>query len=272
MTKLISSTQNKELTAVRRLYERKYREQERKYIIEGVRQLEEAAQAAAGLETVYFAPKLLSRARGETLLASLRQAGVRCVEVTDAIFAQMANTETPQGILAVVRRTETDLAALTAPKNPLLVVADGLQDPGNLGTIIRTADAAGADGVITLPGTVDLYGPKTVRSAMGSLFHLPVWPADDTASFLSAMQAAGVRLIAGDAAASQSYDAVDLRGRVALVVGSEAAGPSEAVRAAAAAWVKIPILGRAESLNVGVAASILLYEAVRQRKKTIPAR
>lgn len=267
MTKIISSPQNKEWKDVRRLLERKYRNREKKYLIEGVRHLEEAVGAAACLETVYYAPKLLQRSRGEELLTALYREGVRCVEVSDAVFSQMADTDNPQGILAVGRWKEADLAGMTAPENPLLVVADGVQDPGNLGTIIRSADAAGADGLVTLPGTVDIYNPKTVRSAVGSLFHLPVRQEDDIASFLAAVQAARMRLIVGDAAADRHYDEVDLSGRVALVVGSEAAGPGEPVRAAAAATVKIPLLGRAESLNVGVAASILLYEAVRQRKK-----
>lgn len=269
MAKQISSVRNREVMAVRRLYERKYRLQERKFIIEGIRQLEEAARAAANLDTVYFAAKLRNRSRGEDLLVSLRQAGARCVEVSDAVFAQMADTNTPQGILAVVRWTETTVSEMTAQKNPLLVVVDGVQDPGNLGTIIRTADAAGADGVITLPGTVDIFNPKAVRSAMGSLLHVPVLQAEDAVTLLAQLKTAQVRLIVGDVAAAQDYDAVDWRGRVALAVGSEAAGPGAAVRSMAAVAVKIPLLGKAESLNAGVAASILLYEAVRQRKKTI---
>ncbi len=265
---LITSVQNREVKMVRELAERKHRDAAQRFAIEGVRLVEAALAAEAKLETVYYAPKLNASDRGDALLREIEAAGVRTVEVTPEVLGRLADTDSPQGIVAVVTYP-TEETELPFAADALLVLADGIQDPGNLGTIIRSADAAGADGVLVTAGSADIYHPKTVRATMGSLFHLPVVRVADPAAVITKLQARGFRFLIGDIDTELVHYDADYTGGVILGVGGEAGGASPAVLAAADAVVKIPLLGRAESLNAGVAASILLYEAVRQRRKTI---
>lgn len=250
---------------VRRLANRRFREREGRFLAEGVRFVEEALRSGWTVEMVIYCPLLTSSERGCALLREAREAGVTLQEVPDSLLVELADTETPQGVIAVIRRPVVDLAAaIESGKNSFLVLVDGVRDPGNLGTIIRAADAFGAGGVVLLKGTVDLYNPKTLRSTMGSLFHLPVVMAE-RAEAIDRLIKAGFRLIVGvPGGIVPLYDA-DLDGQVVLVVGNEASGAGTDVLELADGVVTIPMPGRAESLNVAVAAGIMMYELVRRR-------
>lgn len=267
---MLQSKQNPHIKYVRRLARRKFREQEGKFIIEGVRFLEEAVQVDWPLELVLYTGGAAEQARAGRLLDKLRRRGVPLLAVDDKLFRELADTESPQGLLAVACAPavgDTDPRVWAAEGRDLLVLVDGLRDPGNLGTVIRCADAAGAGGVLIIKGSVDPYNTKTLRSTMGSIFHVPLYPVPDLESLLSRLQDAGWKLVVGEPAAGKLIHRCDLTGRVVLVVGSEADGVSDPVCRAAWERVRIPMPGRAESLNAGVAAGIMLYEAVRQRTR-----
>ncbi len=229
--------------------------------------MEEALAAGLPFEFALFDSQLASRPQGRPLLEALRGAVPRgaLVEVTPAVLRAVADTDTPQGVLAAVKLPGWTWEDLWRRPDPLVLVIDGLRDPGNLGTLIRSAEAAGAAGVVVSRGTVDPTNPKTLRAAMGASFRLPVL---ETASGIEAarlLRRRGVRLVATDPRASRPVFAADLTGPVAVAVGGEAAGLGPGLRAAADEVVTIPILGAAESLNAAVAGAIVLYEAVRQR-------
>ena len=185
--------------------------------------------------------------------------------VNQALFKRLGDTETPQGILAIVRRKKWDVREVLGKESPLFVVLEDLQDPGNVGTILRTADAAGAAAVFVSKGTADLYSPKVVRSSMGSLLHLPVLSFPTVGELAPVLQKKGVRLIAAHLKGEKTPWETDLTGSLAILIGNEGAGLSEEAAKMADSLVKIPMPGQAESLNAAVAAGMMLYESIRQR-------
>jgi TrmH family RNA methyltransferase len=254
---VITSTTNPKIKFVRALQaKRADRESEGLFVVEGVRLVEEALQAAAKPDLVLYTPH--PDPRVEAAVQELASRGAQVEAVSPAVLAAASDTQNPQGLLAVVPMPALPLpAALT-----LALVLDGLGDPGNLGAILRAASAAGVQAVFLAPGTVDPYNPKVVRAAMGAHFHLPLvstgW--DDLAR-----QLAGLDLWLAEARAGTAYSSVDWRRPSALIIGSEAAGPSTPARRLAANQVHIPMPGPAESLNAAIAAAVILFEAARQR-------
>ena len=186
-------------------------------------------------------------------------------QIPDDLFRTISQTETPQGIAALVELPAFKLDECLTAEGAILLIACGLQDPGNLGTILRTSDALGVAAVLTVKGTVGLFNPKVVRSSGGALFRLPVFPAVDRAELMGQLRDAGVRTIAADSEAGISLPEMDLRGRIALFIGSEAAGVSPQIAEQASARVRIPMKPGVDSVNAAVAASIFLYEVQRQR-------
>ena len=187
--------------------------------------------------------------------------------MSDSVFAELCDTRTPQGVLAVVRRqTASPEEVIRRGQTPLLIITDRLQDPGNLGTILRSAEAAGATGILMSADTVDLYNPKVVRATMGTIYRLPAAVTETAEEAVRLCRAAGVRTYAADLSASIPYDTADCRIPCAFVIGNEGAGISQAVREESDARVHIPMAGPTESLNAAVAASVLLFEAARQRR------
>ena len=268
---LITSGDNPRIKYFKRLVKRRFREAEGKFVVEGVRFVEEALASAMSVETVIFSSKLLQNERGNALLLEIYNSGIALLEVTEEIMESLADTATPQGVMAIVKAFEADLEViLTSTQKHLFVLVDGIQDPGNLGTIIRTADAAGADAVILTRGTVDLYNPKTLRATMGSVFHLPIIPVGEAVQTAKFLLQSGVQLIVGMPQTNRPLYSVNLTGSVVLVVGSEAVGVSEEVKLLPCTMANIPMPGRAESLNAAVAVAIMLYEAVRQRSALMP--
>lgn len=243
-----------------RLRQRKTREREGLVLVEGIRAVEEALSAGAEATFAVTAPRLLSLAGGEELRDALARSGVETVETDDAGLAHLADTEHPQGVLLVCRQPDSDAAAVRSQAR--LLVLDALQDPGNVGTLIRAATAFALDGVVVLDGTADPWGAKAVRASAGMVFRVPlVQTTWDEA--LARFRGVGVPLLVADAKGADVTD-VPREGGWALAVGNEGAGPRDELRHEAAAVVRIPMPGPAESLNAGVAGSILLYALTRR--------
>ncbi|AEF94063.1 tRNA/rRNA methyltransferase (SpoU) [Desulfotomaculum nigrificans CO-1-SRB] len=262
---IITAAQNPKIKYIRRLAQRNFREKERKLVVEGVRLVEEALQSGWRTESFVYTYEAVQNERGSRLLELAQRKCAQTYQVTAHIMSQLSDTETPQGVLAVLWQPDYVLADVLPGQPPLVVVVDGVQDPGNLGTIVRSADAAGASGVVLLKGTVDIYNPKTIRATMGSLFHLPVVTAEDVDGALAYLASAGVTLIVGDPVLGEPIFKANLKVPVAIMVGNEGAGPRADLNRFKHVKVNIPMPGRAESLNVAMATSIMLYEAVRQR-------
>jgi RNA methyltransferase, TrmH family len=256
------------LTLARDLRRRKARERQGLFVAEGVRAVEELVRSPLAIVGVLLAPQLADAPRGAALRASLAARGSELSDVSEREFASAAETEAPQGVLAIGEIPDRSLASLTAGPRLRLLVLDAVQDPGNVGTIVRTAAALGADATVALPGTVDLWNAKVVRSAMGAQFHHPAFAGtwDAVEAFLAAH---GIPLWAADAngepvgtlrAAWRTSSGGGAPGPLALVVGNEGAGLSQLVLARASQRVSIPIAPMIESLNVAVATGILLHE------------
>lgn len=243
-------------TLIRALQTRKNRERRGLTLAEGVRLVEEVLAAGVPVTAAVTAPALEATPRGAALAAALRAKVPRCETVEDRALADLASTEHPQGVVAVIEPRSWRLAGL--PTSGVLLVLDAVQDPGNVGTMLRTAWALGAVGVVALPGTAELTNPKVLRGGMGASFRLPAVAAP-TEEFLSWLGQRGGRLVVSAADGTPLNALSAGSGLTALVVGNEGAGCSPAVAAAATATVAIPMRAGAESLNVAVAAGILLH-------------
>ena len=233
-------------------------------VLEGVKLVEEALAAGLSILEAAVASRFLATPRGAALVARLSAAEVEVREMTDEVLAAVSDVEQDQGLVAVARRREFPESALLSGV-PLVLVAAGIQNPGNLGALLRTAEAAGATGAI-LAGCADAWSWKALRGAMGSTFRLPHLRTDDALSALSRLRAAGVRIYATASTRALPHDQADLRGPSAVVLGNEGAGLGQELARAADATLSIPMAGAAESLNVAVAAGVLLFEAARQRR------
>jgi TrmH family RNA methyltransferase len=246
------------LTLARDLGRRKARERSGLFVAEGVRAVEEVLASQVGVRGVLSGPQLADASRGRALLETILNRGVAHETVSEREFASAAQTESPQGVLAIGEIPALSLSELAVGESLMLLVLDGVQDPGNVGTILRTAAALGATATVALPGTVDLWNAKVVRSGMGAHFKHRCLHAgvDDLAGFL---RAKGVTLWGADARGT-AIGAQSRPPRLAIAVGNEGGGLSEAVREMASSLVALPIEGSVESLNVAVATGILLYE------------
>ncbi len=245
---------------LRTLRQRRAREDEGLFLAEGVRAVEDLAASPLAVRFAVAASSLEDTPRGRALAASLRARGVPVHPADERDLRAWADTETPQGVLAVAEIPRAGLDAIALEADPAVVlVLDAVQDPGNLGTLVRTAEALGAAGVVSLPGTVDAWNPKSVRAAMGSSFRLPVAEAgwDALAPWLERHGAVAVATAVGAPLAGA------LPRRAALVLGNEGAGVSPETLRRAGLTVGIPLRGRAESLNVAAAGAILLHELLR---------
>ena len=266
---MITSHRNPRVKYLRSLQVRKYRRRERRFLIEGIRIVEEALDRDAPLETLVYSPELLVSERGRAMLD--RVEARRHLVLSGEVFASLSGRDQPQGIGAVVRIEDLSLGDIPPSHDMLVVVAHQLRDPGNLGSLIRTADAVGATGVIIVEPAVDLYDPETVRATMGSLFALPIVRLDDESALIrwyEETRATGLPLfvVASSAHAEVLHFDVDYCRPLALLVGSERHGLPAFMREASDAVVRLPMEGRATSLNVSAAVAALVYEIVRQRR------
>jgi TrmH family RNA methyltransferase len=232
--------------------------------VEGVRLVEEALAAGVPIQGAVIAAELERTARGASLREDLEKHAVPIEAVSGRVFAPLADTESPQGIVAVIEPRRWTVDDLKVDTGGAVQVIDGVQDPGNVGALLRTAHGLGARGTIVLRGTADILGPKTLRAAMGANFRHPVVPLDD-AAFIAWTTAHSVTLWATAADGVPISRVKRGAGPVGVIVGNEGAGIRPALNAVAAQRVAIPMAGGAESLNVAVAAGILLYEVLRGR-------
>ncbi len=232
-------------------------------LLEGPRLVAEALDAGVAIREAIAGPR--GEERSGALLAMLAAHGVPVSRLDDALLASLSETETTQGILAIAERPATSLAFLDAPR-PLVLVAVAIQNPGNLGALLRTAEAAGVAGAFLTRGSADPFSWKALRGSMGSAFRLPLATGLELEAVLERLRERGVPTVASSAEAATRYDAFDWSGPAALLLGNEAAGLPAAVARAATATVSIPMAGDVESLNVAAAAAVLLFEAARQRR------
>lgn len=257
---LLTSPANERLKHARRV--RDGREPELIFV-EGERLAEEALRAKLSLTACFHVPE--PSPRGQQILTALRVRGCPFYAATEAVLATISDTVHSQGLILLAGRPATGLQPMLLAEQPLIVGLDAVQDPGNFGTIVRTAEAAGASGVLALKGSVDAFAPKTLRSAMGSAFRLPI-VAGASGALLAQVQAAGVSIVGTVMDAELSYTDFDWRQPALVLFGNEARGMRPETLAQCTTRVRIPLQAPVESLNVAAAAAALLFEAARQRR------
>jgi len=263
---LITSVQNPRVKQIVRLRQRSHRDTEGLMIVEGFRELRRALDNQYRPVDLFYCPDLFQGANEPGLIDRCREAGATLFECSRPVFEKIGYRDRPDGLLALGPQIRRTLADLSLPVNPLLVVAEAIEKPGNLGTILRSADAAGVHALIVCDRCTDLNNPNVVRASIGTLFSVPVAEAASPET-LDWLRARGIRILAATPHAEADYFDVDLSGPVALVVGAEQYGLSDLWMKAADLQVRIPMLGQADSLNVSSATTLLLYEAVRQRRR-----
>jgi TrmH family RNA methyltransferase len=257
---VITSTRNERVAAALRLKKRTFREREGRFLVEGAQAVGEALANAGALVRLYHAEQ------EHPLVERARAAGVELVSVSHDVMAKLTSTVTPQGLLGIAPFVDTELASLSSELG-CVAVLHTVRDPGNAGTVVRSADAAGAGAVVFSSASVDVYNPKTVRASAGSLFHLPVVRGVETADAIAHLRERGRRILAMDASGDADLYELDLSDPVAFVFGNEAWGLPAEVAELADATVRVPIAGRAESLNLAAAATICLFEWARHQRQ-----
>lgn len=255
-----SNTKIKHITAL--LTKTKARRQEKSFVMEGARMFTDAPMQY--IREVFCTEEALQKADGRLMqkLKILDGEG-RLFLITPELLKKISDTEHPQGVLCIAAMPPE---RIPEPENPLYLLLENIQDPGNLGTMIRTAEAAGCDGVIMSRGTVDLYNPKTVRSTMSSIFRMPCLRTDDFQNLIERLKERGVSVFAAHLDGKRNYDQVSYTGGTAFLIGNEGNGLTASAAAAASQKILIPMRGEIESLNAAMAAGILLFEAARQRR------
>ncbi len=250
------------------MQKRSARWSERAFVVEGPELLRTALAAGLPIESIYIAPEANAIADVQAVCQQAVDTGARLFPLAAGVLERVSDTVTPQPVLAVLPMVEHDEAQLTAAptSGALLVVMVDVRDPGNAGTVLRTADAAGARGVIFSGDSVDPYNAKTVRASAGSLFHVPFFVQNDAPALAAALAATGYRTLATTATGGQDYAQLDWIVPSAVFLGNEAAGLDPDVLNAISTTLAIPMEGQAESLNVGVACAVLCFEALRQRR------
>jgi len=262
----IESTKNPRVKMAAKLRKGKVRSETRQTLVEGYREICRAFESGWNFKELYFCPELYLSCGEDALVEKICQRGVATFRCSEAAFRKMSYRDTPDGMMALSPLVGKTLAELELPENPLLLIAEDLEKPGNLGTILRTADATGVDAVIACDHKTDLNNPNVIRASIGTIFFMPVAEAS-TKETLEWLKKRGIRSLAAVPGAGQEYTDVDMTCGTAVVVGAEDEGLSDVWKTGADLKVGIPMLGKNDSLNVSTAAAILLYEAVRQRRK-----
>lgn len=266
MREIINSEQNQRIKFLKKLYRRKTRRQMGLLVLEGFRIIEEALKSQVVFDSIYMTPEFYENEEGKWVVAEFerRFATSNLILVRENILNSIADTRTPQGIIGVVQERKYELADVFAAKE-LLLLLDRIQDPGNMGTIIRTAVAAGAGGIIILKGSVDIYNLKVLRSTMGAIFKIPLIQEVELEDFLGLLKESEYKLVSTDLSAEQYYYQLDYREPLILAIGNEAAGLREELLLNSDYRIKIPLLGDIESLNAAIATGIILYRFVENR-------
>ena len=257
---MITSVSNQQMKRIKELLNKsKQRKKEKCFVAEGIRMVAETP--ADRLEKIYVSESFYKNPpelRGLDLSKALI--------VDDQVFRQVSDTQTPQGIMAIVRQKENSLEDILKQPNALLLFLENIQDPGNLGTMMRTAEGAGVTGIILSRESVDIYNPKTIRATMGSLYRMPFVYVDDFCGTVQLAKSQGIRLYAAHLKGKNTYDGEDYRQPTGFLIGNEGNGLTKEAADSATDYIRIPMGGQLESLNAAVAAAVLMYEANRQRR------
>ena len=262
----ITSTANPRVKAVVGLRDRRTRDALGSTLVDGAREVGRAIAAGVRVTELFSCPALAGSDDAQSALAAAAAAGIVPTTVSPAVLERLAFGDRSDGLVAVIRTPPTDLGRLALPARPLIVVAEAVEKPGNLGAILRSADGAGADAVIAADPRTDLFNPNAIRASLGTIFNVPLASASTEAT-IAWLTAAGIAIVVARVDGAVAYDSIDFRGPVAIVLGSEALGLADAWSGPAAGAARLPMLGIADSLNVSAAAAILLYEARRQRDR-----
>lgn len=257
---MITSTSNAQVKRLLQLQKKsKARNEEKVFLVEGLRMFAEVPQER--VEKVYISESLYNKKKQELDLSKFS------VEIlSDTVFQYVSDTKTPQGILCIVAQQKYNIDEILKIENPHFMVLDNLQDPGNLGTIVRTAEGAGVDAVFLSKESVDIYNPKTIRSTMGSIYRMPVIYVEDLLEILATFKKKGIKSYAAHLDGKNTYDKEDYQSGTAILIGNEGNGLRDEIANAADIWVRIPMQGQVESLNAAIAASVLMFEVYRQRR------
>lgn len=256
---MITAASNKRVkNLVNIIQKARARKEQGVFVTEGIKMFLEADLEQ--IKEVYVSQSFYEKGKGEDKLEKCHYE-----ILTDELFRKVSDTQTPQGILCVMKQYHYRLEDLLKEENPLLLILEDIQDPGNLGTMVRTAEGAGVHGVIMTKGTVDIYNPKTIRSTMGSVYRMPFLYTEDLEKVITALQTKGITLYAAHLQGEKYYHELDYTKGTAFLIGNEGNGLKEATAQSADIYMKIPMAGRVESLNAAVASVILMYEAARQR-------
>lgn len=243
---------------IRSLHRRKIRDEKKKFFVEGIRIVEEAIQEDVNIHYVVISD---SFGRHHPIVQSLVDKGIDIYISKDKMMRELSDTDTPQGIMAVMDYVES----LPNLDEDMIVILDSIQDPGNMGTILRTADAVFVNRVIVSKGSVDVYNPKVLRSTMGSIFRVPIERTDNLVNSIIQLRHEGYKVIATHLRGEKNHYDVELKNKIAIVVGNEANGVRDEVVSVCDELIKIPMRGRTESLNASVSAGVVMYEALRQK-------
>lgn len=267
---IITSTQNPKIKQVYRLRERSERDETGLFLIEGFRELKRAAGGGIYFEALFICPEFFLGENEPALIAEIRETGAEIFLCAPNVFEKISYRDRPDGLVGVARQMRLGIQDLASKvmkdKNPFLLVAEAIEKPGNLGSMLRSADAVGVDGVIVCDRCTDIYNPNVVRASVGTLFTQSVVEAKGVET-LHWLREHGIKIVAATPSAKQEFTEADLTGPIALVVGTEQLGLTEGWMHACDIQVRMPMLGVADSLNVATAATLLLYEVLRQRKR-----
>lgn len=266
--KIITSVTNPKIKIVKALKDKKNRNEKGLYFIEGIRFFEEAIieteKSNVEIEEIFISDSFSNEILNNLIEKTNYKNNLNINVVPNKLFLELSDTSNPQGILAIVKMKRWKLEDILF-KEKLILLLDSVQDPGNLGTIIRTADAAGFSGVIASKGTVDIYNPKVLRATMGSVFRIPFIVTENLSKIILELQNLNIKVYGAHLDGKTSLYNTDLKKDVAIVIGNEGAGMSEEVKSVCDGLLKIEMLGRVESLNASVASGIIIYESLRQR-------
>lgn len=260
---MISSTSNGQVKQVINLLNKaKSRRENKVFVVEGVKMVLEAPKDR--LEKIYVSESFMESHKNG--LDGIQWDNPKVEVVSDHVFKQMSDTKTPQGIMAIIKMQESSLSEIVGGENAFVMVCEDLQDPGNLGTIIRTGEGAGISGVILTKNTVDIYNPKTIRSTMGSVYRVPFLYTDNLEEMIAQMKLLGVKVYAAHLNGNNSYAKENYSNKCAFLIGNEGNGLKDETAALADRLIRIPMEGEVESLNAAISSAVIMYEVNRQRR------
>lgn len=263
MPSIISSKKNKHIKFARSLMRKKYRDITNHFLIEGKKIIEEAISFAASIKMIFISSENIDNYEIKKILNTCKDMDIPIYQIDELIFKEFSETESTQGIIGIVEKTKHNFNSILNKDELKLIVLEEIQDPGNLGTIIRTADACSYDCVALSKGCVDLYNSKTIRATMGSLFHLPIIIDLDIVDSINKLKSRNILTIGSSVTDGIASYNIDFKEKFALIIGNESIGLSQQALDLVDKKINIPMPGNAESLNASIAAAILMYESIR---------